>query len=373
MHKPTRILHYIGSLESGGSQAMLMNIYRNIDRNKIQFDFIVDRKNDNFYENQIKCLGGKIYFFDEYFKGYNYFNYTKQWREFFDNHSEYNLIHCHVRSVASIVLKIAKKKGLKTICHAHGMSNGSGLKSIGKKILQHNIPKYSDFMLACSQDAADWLYGRKESHSKKCIIINNGIDIDKFQFDENERNIIRNTYNISNDDFLIGHIGRFVPIKNHKFIISIADDLIKKNKKIKFMLCGDGPIKSEIMNDVKCLKLENNIFFVEPTDEINKYYNAFDMFILPSYYEGLGIVLIEAQYNGLTCLTSVNIPDEAIISDSFYKKELIYSEWENFILNRIEEDNRNIILNSNAQKYNIINSCTTLLNIYNNCLNNKNF
>ena len=217
--KPIRILQYIGSLETGGSQSMIMNYYRNIDRSKIQFDFVVDRngKGDLFYKDEIESLGGRVYVFNEHFKGYNYFSFTGQWKEFFRAHPEYEIIHCHVRSVASIVLKIAKKNGLKTICHSHSISNGEGIKAVAKKLLQGRIKKYCDYFFACSRDAAIWLYGEEVVNSNQCIIMNNAIEIDKFSYSQKYRSEIRKKYSIQDEKYVVGYVGRFEEPKNPKF------------------------------------------------------------------------------------------------------------------------------------------------------------
>ena len=188
MKKPERILHVLGSLNMGGAETLVMNIYRNIDRNKFQFDFVVHGNTIGKYEKEILALGGKIYHIDEY-RVYNHLKYKKIWSVFFKEHPEYKIIHGHMRSTASIYLKIAKKYGLKTISHSHSISNGKGVKSIVKRILQHNIPKYADYMLGCSQKANIWLYGKKNSLKDNCLILPNGIDNQRFVFDAKERDI----------------------------------------------------------------------------------------------------------------------------------------------------------------------------------------
>ena len=181
-YKPIRILHYIGSLNTGGSQAMIMEIYRNIDKTKIQFDFIVDRKNELKFEEEIKNLGGKVYKLNCFFKGNNFLEYRRQWNDFFKTHTEYKIIHCHVRSTASIVISIAKNYNLKTICHCHSTSNGKGIKGLIKNILQFPARWKSDYLFACSQEAGRWMYGKKEF-----TILKNSINSEKFLYNSNIR------------------------------------------------------------------------------------------------------------------------------------------------------------------------------------------
>lgn len=364
--KPIRILQYIGSLNSGGSQSMIMNIYRKIDKSKIQFDFVVDRKGELLYKSEIEKLGGKVFELECNYKLLNFLKYKKQWNTFFQSHSEYKIIHCHVRSVASIVLKIAKKYKLKTICHSHGASNGSGLKAIIKMILQNNIPYYSDYLLACSKEAGIWLYGEKFTNSSKFIVVNNGIDFDRFKFNKENRNIIRSKLNVNENEVLIGHVGRFDPIKNHDFILDIANNLVKnKENKYRFVLCGDGPLKEKIKKDITNKNLDRYFNIIDTTNDINMYYSAFDIFVLPSKHEGLGIVLIEAQINGLKCLVSETVPIEAAISNGFIQMKLNLIDWSNYISNSIDFKDRKVILNDYAKKFDVNESCKTLIDIYN--------
>ncbi|MBQ8985568.1 glycosyltransferase [Candidatus Saccharibacteria bacterium] len=354
--EPIRILQYIGSLETGGSQSMIMNIYRNIDRSKVQFDFVVDRKdkNDLFYKDEIESLGGKVYVFDEYFKGYNYFAFARQWREFFKKHPEYKIIHCHVRSVASIVLKVAKRNGLVTICHSHNTSNGKGIKAVAKKMLQSKIHKNCDYYFACSRDAAEWLYGDKIAKSDKCIILNNAIEVDKYRFNQNYRDEIRKKYGISDDVYLIGYVGRFEKQKNHEFIFRLIEGAKDDNGTI-FMLCGDGTLKANFQKRIEEVGLKDKVIFVSGNTEIYKYYDAFDYFVLPSLYEGLGMVLIEAQFSGLTCLVSPNIPAEAKISKNFIVRDLLEQEWEKEIVKKkVNQKRGEVKLLDNARRFDIL-------------------
>ena len=301
-----RILHYIGSLNIGGSQTMIMELYRNIDKTNIQFDFIVDRKDELFYKDEIESLGGKIFIIEK-FKGYNFFSYKKQLKKLFNEHKEYNIIHGHVRSVASIYLKVAKKCGLKTIVHSHSTSNGKGLQSIIKKILQHNIRYIADYFMGCSKEANIWLFGKKIANSNKCFIINNSFNIKKYLFSLEDREFIRKQNGISDDEIVIGHVGRFVDVKNHTFIIQVFKKLIDHNKNYKLLLIGYGELWDKIKDLVNKEGLSSKVIFKKSAD-VCKYYSAFDMFVLPSKYEGLGIVLVEAQLSGLNCLASNTVP-----------------------------------------------------------------
>ena len=328
---PIRVLHYIGSLELGGSQSMVMNLYRHIDRTKIQFDFIVDKKNSFYYKDEIESLGGQVFIFDHPFKGYNFLQFKKQWKDFFKNHPEYKIIHSHVRSVASIVLKIAKKYGMITICHSHSTSNGQGLKSIVKYLLQKRIPKYADYLLACSKESAIWLYGKKNVDNDRCIIINNAIDASKFSFDLQSRKKIRKQFDIENKTVLV-QVGRIETVKNYAFTIEVLKDLIKIDNNYYLIIIGDGSLINEIIEKVNSYKLNNNVMFLKNRSDINDILQAADIFVMPSIWEGLSLSLVEAQAASLPCVISSNINSGIMVEDYVIKKDINNPlEWANEI------------------------------------------
>lgn len=344
--EPIRVLQYIGSLNLGGSQAMIMNIYRNMNREDIQFDFVVDRKTELLYKDEIEGMGGKVFIFDQYMKGYNLLSYNRQWKRFFNQHPEYRILHCHVRSVASIVLRIAKKYGLKTICHSHSISNGRGAKALAKKVLQKGIVKHSDYLLACSRKAAEWLYGSSAANSEKCIIIHNAIDSKKYCFDKSARKKIRNELGIHDDTVLVGHIGRFVEVKNHRFMLDLAKQLEKDS--IAFVFCGEGDMKEEIIRNKT-----NNVLVYDKIQNANELYSAMDVFILPSKYEGLGMVLIEAQFNGLFCIASNAVPKEVAISKEIVFLPLDLKLWSRELSGLLPRQNVTNSLLDTSKKYSI--------------------
>ena len=211
--KCIRILHMIGSLDIGGSQAMVMNLYRNIEREKIQFDFIVDSPNEQYFVDEIKQLGGKIYSMPK-FKGTNLFEMKTKWDRFFIEHPEYKILHSHVRSYASIYLPIAKKHGLKTIIHSHSTSNGKGFSALVKAVMQYPLRYQADYFFGCSKEAGVWLFGSKVANSDRFYILKNGIDINRFLFNKNKRKKIREQLKVSDSTLVIGHVGRFNKAKN---------------------------------------------------------------------------------------------------------------------------------------------------------------
>lgn len=319
--KKVRILQYIGNLNIGGSQAMIMELYRNIDRDKIQFDFIVDKKNDLYFADEIRKMGGYIHILPNYI-GKNHLEFKKAWNNFFIEHPEYKVIHAHVRSTASIVLKIAKKHGLSTISHSHSTSNGKGISSLVKKVYQYRIRYIADYFMGCSKDSAIWLFGKKIANSNKCFILNNAINTEKFLFNMKIRDQMRKNLNIE-DKFVIGHVGRFVTPKNHSFIIDVFNVLQKKNKEAFLLLVGDSStIKDEIIAKIKSLGIKDKVLVLSDRNDVHELLQAMDTFFMPSLYEGLPVTLIEAQAAGLPVVISDNITDEVMLTPLIEKLSL---------------------------------------------------
>lgn len=352
-----------------GSQSMIMNIYRNIDRSKVQFDFIVMHKDELLYANEINQLGGKIYFLPQY-KIYNHVSFTKEWNCFFKKHPEYKVIHGHVRSSAAIYLKIAKKNKLYTIAHSHSISSGKEISSIVKNILQHRIRYVADYFMGCSYEANRWLFGEKITKSNRCLVLNNGINVEEFKFDKDVRKRYRKILDIQEEDIVIGHVGRFAKEKNHKFIFKVFSELYKENNKYKLLLLGDGQEKNKIIRKNKNKKYYKNIIFAGTVNNVNDYMQAMDIFILPSKYEGLGMVLIEAQANGLKCLASTNVPQEVNISKSIIFKKLNVQLWKDTIIEL--NINRNIINKEIImEEYDIAHIAKKMEQIYCNIIESK--
>lgn len=328
MGKQIRILHVLGSLNMGGAETMIMNIYRNIDRKKIQFDFVVHGNEIGTYEAEIKKMGGKIYRMPRY-KVFNHFLYKKAWCSFFKDHKNYQIIHGHMRSTASIYLAIAKKYELVTICHSHSTSNGTGIGAIVKKVLQSRIKKCADYLFGCSFLANEWLYGKGINQQDNCYIIKNAIDSKKFCFNDDIRNSIRKSLNIENC-FVIGQVGRFVSVKNHQFTIQLFKKYIETNPLAVLLLIGDGPLENTILNYIKEYNLEKKVLILKSRDDVNDLMQAMDLFIMPSIYEGLPLTLIEAQASSLPCIVSDTI-NSGFLIDSLINKVSLNSGIETWI------------------------------------------
>lgn len=308
-----RVLHMVGSLNVGGSQAMIMNLYRNIDRTKVQFDFVVDRHEELYYANEIKKLGGVIYFATS-FSGKNVLAVKNYWNSFFQEHPNYKILHSHVRSYASIYLAIAKKHGVKTIIHSHSTSNGTGFKSIVKRCLQYPLRYQADYLFACSQIAGEWLYGEKATKGDNYFILNNAINTREYKVDLATRLRVREQLGVKNN-FVFGHVGRLHEAKNHMFLLDLFKSVIKQKPESKLVIVGDGELRKEIENKIAALELQKDVIMTGSRSDVPELLMAFDAFLFPSKWEGLPVTVVEAQAAELPCFVSNTVTKEVGISD----------------------------------------------------------
>ena len=312
-----RVLQMIGSLSMGGSQTLVMELYRKIDREKIQFDFIVDHSNDLFFAEEIKKLGGKIYFMPT-FRGSNIYEVRKAWDDFFKKNTQYKILHSHVRSYASLFISIAKKYGVKTIIHSHSTSNGTGIKSFIKSILQHPLRYQADYFIGCSKEAGQWLFGNKVIKGDKYHTLQNGIDLSKFIFNNTIRNKVRKEFGLS-DEVVFGHVGRLHEAKNHNFLLAIYKELREYIPNSKLLIVGDGELKEQIKYRIAELGIEEAVIMTGLRKDIPDLLMCMDCFLFPSKWEGLPIGVVEAQALGLQCFISDNVTKEvAITSNAHY-------------------------------------------------------
>lgn len=303
------VLHYIGSFEQGGSQAMILNLYQNIDRNRIQFDFVVHTDEVTELSKEAIKLGASIYRCPRY-SARTCLAYNKWWNDFFIEHTEYQIVHSHVRATAAIVLKIAKKYGCVTIAHSHSTSSGSGISSLVKNVLQYRIRYVADYFMGCSQVAGEWLFGKKICSTKRYYNVKNAIDTDKYTYDKSIAFEIRNDLGYTDSDIVFGHVGRLSEPKNHSFLLDVYAELHKRNVNYKLLLVGEGELRCEIEKKIKRLGIENCVKMEGARNDVNKLMMAMDLFLFPSKWEGLGIVMIEAQATDCPCIASDTVPKE---------------------------------------------------------------
>lgn len=302
--KPIRILQIVPNMQAGGLESLIMNIYRNIDRDKVQFDFLVHYKEKKHFDEEIENLGGIIHRFSVR-EDNKLINYIKSLDKFFREHKEYKVIHCHMSSLGFLIFLIAKKNGVKIrIAHSHNSATSKNIKGIFKRILMLPYKYISTINYACSNEAGLYLYNKKEFE-----VIPNAIELEKYKFNNKVRTKIRSDLGVENN-FVIGHVGRFNTQKNHEYLLDMFFEFLKFKPESKLLLVGDGELYDKIKRKVTQLGLSNHVIMLGIRSDIEKLYQAMDCFWLPSLFEGLPLVSIEAQTSGLQCFLTKNITKE---------------------------------------------------------------
>lgn len=301
-----RILHVVTHMNRGGLETMIMNYYRNINREKVQFDFLVHRSYKADYDEEIERLGGRIYRISML----NPFSaaYRRELDTFFKLHPEYSIIHVHQDCMSSVILKAAKNNHVKVrIAHSHSSSQDKNMKYFIKMLYRRQIPKYATDLMACGNKAGKWMFSGADFH-----ILNNAIDSKQYVFDSNKRKKIRSCYGIKEQEIVIGHVGRFSPPKNHEFLIQVFKNFSEKEE-CRLLLVGDGNLRKEIEQKVEKLGLKEKVIFTGVRSDVADLMQAMDVFVFPSLYEGLPVTMVEAQAAGLPCVISSNVPKETVL------------------------------------------------------------
>lgn len=312
MSDPIRVLQVIGIMNRGGAETMIMNLYRNIDRNKVQFDFVENENDGAFFDDEIRSLGGNIYHCPR-FTGKNILAYKKWWREFFDKHKEYKIVHGHIGSTAAFYLKEAKKHGIVTIAHSHN-TDGKNRKQALYNIFSYPTRHIADYLFMCSKQAGIDRYGEKAAADpNRAFFFPNSIDTEAFCFKENIRNRKREELGISDKELLIGHVGRFADQKNHAFLLDVFQKITSLEPNAKLILVGDGDLRSDIEKKIASLGLDKKVILTGNRSDVGELMMTMDVLAFPSKYEGLPVTLVEAQCSGLPCVISDTVPSDAIL------------------------------------------------------------
>ena len=360
--KKSRILIFLVNIGTDGISKIISEYIKNLSEN-VEVEILT-------YE-----IINNIYFSDTNVKIYQISSRKKFIKRFFKEKkimsSNYDVIHINGNSFSRIIECFAAKLSgtKKIIIHSHndGAENNSNKRKLIQKIMKKFFDYFATDYISCSSGAAKWMFSNKIVSKKKYIVLKNGVTTDLFKFNSIYRNEIRKKFNLENC-FVIGCIGRFCYQKNHDFLIDVFNECVKKNKKVRLFLIGSGELKNQIVNKINFLQLEDNVIILENISDVYRYYNAFDCFVLPSRYEGLGIVNIEAQCNGLPTIVSDNVPSEAKVSDLITYIPLSSSPkvWADKILNYLNKKNNreNSYLSVIEYGYDIKSASNNLEQIY---------
>ncbi len=332
---PIKVLQIVTTMNRGGLETMLMNYYRQIDKGKIQFDFLVHTPNVSDYDKEIESLGGHVYHISRLIPWSQ--SYKKELKVFFFNHPEYKVVHVHQDCLSSVALSVAKECEIPIrIAHSHNSNQDHNLKYLVKLHYMKSIPAYATDLFACGKDAGDWMF---RGHLYQ--ILNNAVNTKDYKYDKDLSYKIKSSLNLQ-DKIVYGHVGRFNEQKNHAYLIDIFNEILKKQSNAHLLLVGDGDLRSSIEEKIKSLKLEDHITLTGVRSDVNELLQAMDVFVFPSLYEGLPFVLVEAQSSGLPCLISNTIPQDCVLTNLIHYKDLNDSaeSWANEAIELSHNTNR---------------------------------
>jgi glycosyltransferase EpsF len=328
-----RVAHVIGNVAKGGVEAVVFSYYRAIDRKHVQFDFIIDEDSPSEIPGDILELGCRIYKIPSYKYLSAHIGALK--KIFIEGH--YQIVHSHMNTLSVFTLYAAKRVGVPVrIAHSHSTAGkGEFLRNLMKYALRPFSRLFSTHLFACSEYAGRWLFGNRAVAKGKVTVIRNAIDTSSFCFNAETRERVRRELDIA-DKFAVGHIGRFVAQKNHSFLLEIFVEVHRQDRESVLLLIGDGELKNAMVEKAQQLGLSDCVRFLGMRGDVNELYQAMDALVLPSLYEGLPVVGVEAQCAGLPCVFSSAITSEAITGDSVEVLPLANnaSEWAQKVLRR---------------------------------------
>lgn len=333
---PVRIAQILGKMEGGGVEQVVMNYYRHIDRSRIQFDFFIFESSSRVPEEEIKALGGRVY----RLCGLKHTSRYIKTLAALLKENNYQIVHCHLSTLSGPALKAAKKAGVPIrIIHNHSTSGGKReiVRNLAKAVLKPFCAKNATHRIACSEYAARWMFGKapvcsisdENVAANSVRILRNAVDSRFFARDEEKRTSLRKELGISEDTLVFGHIGRFCPQKNQSFLVDIFTEILKLCPNSCLLMAGTGGDMELIRNKITEAKLSDKALLLGQRSDTDRLYNAFDCFVLPSNYEGLGMVGVEAQSVGVSCVFSDRVPLEVKLSDrvSFVSLKASPAEW----------------------------------------------
>lgn len=339
--KPTKVFYMIFSLTSGGIEKYSINLFRHINSKKYQLDFITKLDQREFFDQQLVDMGGKKI---SLYKPNSFGIFSRYFQLLFHTYKiakqDYEIAYFNLSSPKDVFKYplISRMAGIKKIIiHSHNSFSEKNdlliriVNSLGRKYINHIATE----RFACSDKAALWMYGKKVAQKKQYIFLQNGIESLSYKYNEKTRNSMRDNLGIGASDFVVGHIGRFEKQKNHVFLIKVFSKLIKKNNNSKLVLVGVGSLKKKIEKLVQDMGLKDNVIFLGERDDVPNILQVFDVFALPSLFEGLPLVGIEAQASDLPCVFSDAVSKESDITGNvtFLNLKVPVSEWADVLLN----------------------------------------
>lgn len=309
MVEPLRVLQVVTKMDRGGLETFIMNMYRNMDRSRVQFDFLCHREGHFAYDDEIEELGGRIFSVPRcnpldplYFRALD---------KFFVHHP-YRVVHSHIDCMSALPLAAARRHGAAVrIAHSHSSRQDRDIKYPLKLVCKRFIRREATDLFACGIEAGKWMFGTDD-----CTVVRNAINVDEYAFDEGRRERMRAGLGIAASAPVVGHVGRFAPVKNHAFIIETFSELLKLRPDAVLLLAGDGELLPDAERCASELGISGSVRFLGVRSDVPDLMQAMDVFVMPSLYEGLPLVLVEAQASGLPCVISGSIPPDCDLEGS---------------------------------------------------------
>ena len=336
-----RVLCIVGGMNAGGAETFLMKVYRRLDKNNYQMDFAV--ANDGCYDEEIRLMGGKIFKITPKSKGFlkNFLSVKKLVK----NEGYKYVLRTSQHSLSAMELFAARLGGAKRLVYRS--SNSNTMSGSGKELKIHKLcgfmPRlFANVRIAPSTEAAEFMFGKNCIKKGKAIILNNGIDIEAFKYDEQNRNKYREEF-IFKDRPVLGHVGRFSAQKNHKFLLEIFAEIKKRKNDAVLLIVGGGELETEIKQKAKELNIYDDVVFTGVRSDVSKILSVMDVFIFPSFYEGMPNTVIEAQAVGLPCVISDTITKEADITGlvKYLPLSLSAEKWADEVIKSISSVRKN--------------------------------
>lgn len=311
MDKPIRILEVVNVMDRAGLETMLMNHYRHIDRDAVQFDFLTHRSVAGAYDEEILDLGGQVFRAPRLYPQ-NCLAYRRYMRAFFAEH-DYPVVHSHIDAMSAFPLAMARSCGVTVrVAHSHSDSVDHDFKYPIKQVARRRLPAIATHYWACSEAAGAFLFGKR--NRDKVHVVKNAIDLEGFCFDPLTRASVRRELGVGEGQLLLGHVGRFCAVKNHAFLVDLLVELLRDGMDAVLAMVGGGELRDDIENKVASLGLAGRVRFLGIRDDVPSLMQAFDVLVFPSLHEGIPLTLIEAQASGLPVLASDKVSLESLVA-----------------------------------------------------------
>ncbi len=322
MSRPIRILHVVGSMNRGGVETWLMHVLRHIDRERFQMDFLVHTTEPAAYDDEIRALGARVI---PCCAPQRPLAYGRAFRRALRDHGPYDVVHSHVHHFSGYVLALARSAGIAgRIAHSHNdtrmvNSNVSPQRRAYLVLMRQLVDRFATAQVAASNEASLALFGRKGTDRSRTQILYCGIDLAPFE-EEVDAGAVRAELGIPPGAFVVGHVGRFSTQKNHAFLVRIIEALVALEPRTHALLVGDGELRAAIEDDIRARGLSGHVTMTGARSDVPRLMmGAMDVFVMPSLYEGLPVVGIEAQASGLPCVISSEITSEVTIAKGLVK------------------------------------------------------